>query len=235
MPVRFIEESAFIAVKQFLNFIDTEFKSFQASGHLHLRGNRSDFLVPTFSLRQFLVAATVRMDSEKGLVVNACFMPSKGSYLQYLQSPSRPVLTRNAVIHDERLSVVAPTISWITNITANFASHTYRLLRSVGSYGGMSTVQLRLQTRWDNTSGFLYHAEGVACRFRDDIKTLTCQWVREGKIVEDVALGMLQYEPQMENVKIYLSHTSSTDLETCVQLTKIVEKKNKIISIIWKL
>ena len=91
----------------------------------------------------------------------------------------------------------------------------------------MSTVQLRRQTLWDITNVFLYHAEGVACRFRDDIKTLICQWVREGKIVEDVALGMLQYEPQMENVKNCLSHTSSTDLEACVQLTKIVEKNEK--------
>ena len=33
----FIEESGFIAVKHFLNFIETEFTCFQASGHLHLR------------------------------------------------------------------------------------------------------------------------------------------------------------------------------------------------------
>ena len=211
----FIEESGFIAVKHFLNFIDTEFTSFQASGHLHLRGIRSDFLVPTSSLRQFLVAATVRVDSEEGLVIHACSMHSKGLSLQYLHPPSHPVLSRIALIH-ERLSVVAPTISWITNIKANFANHMYQLLRSVGSYSGMSTVQLRRQTRWDITNDFLYHAEAVTCRFRDDIETLICQWVREGKIVEDVALGMLQYEPQMENVKNCLSHTSSTDLEACV-------------------
>ena len=178
-------------------------------------------------MRQFLVAATVRVDSEEGLVVHACSMHSKGSSLQYLHPPSHPVLSRIALIHDERLSVVAPSISWITNIKSNFASHTYQLLRSVGSYSGMSTVQLRRQTRWNITSDFLYHAEGVACRFRDDIKTLICQWVREGKIVENVALGMLRYEPQMENVKSCLSHTSSIDLETCVQLTKIVEKNEK--------
>ena len=223
----FIEEVGFIAAKHFLNLFYPEFTSFQASSHLHLRGMRSDFLVPTLSLRRFLVAATLRVDKSEGLIVHACSMHSKGSSVHYIHPPSHPSLTRTALLHEERLSVVAPTISWITNIKANFASHTYQLLKSIGSYSGISTVRLKRKTRWDITSDILYQAEGISCCFRDDIKTLIRQWVRDGKIVDDIASGMLQYQPQMANVTSCLLHSSSTDLETCVEVAKIVDKCEK--------
>ena len=188
---------------------------------------RSDFLVPTLSLRLFLVAATLRVHKSEELVVHACSMHSKGSSVHYIHPPSDPSLTRTALLHEERSSVVAPTISWITNIKANFAGHTYQLLKSIGSYGGISTVRLKRITRWDITSDILYQAEGTCCAFRDDNKTLICQWVRDGKLVDDVASGMLQYQPQMANVTSCLWHASSTDLETCFEVAKIVEKSEK--------
>ena len=223
----FIEESGMIQVKHFVNYFDKDFTSFQASSHLHLRGIRSDFLIPSLSLRQFLVAATVRVDKTEGLVVHTCLMHSKGSSVQYLQPPSHPVLTRTAVNFEERLSIIAPTLSFITNIRANFASHTYQLLKSVGSYSGMSTVRLKRKTRWDITSDILKHAEGFAYQFREDIRTLICQWVRQGKIIDDVALGMIEYETNDENVQLCLSQATTIDLETCIELTKDAEKNEK--------
>ena len=86
----FIEESGFITAKQFLNLFDPTFTSFGASSLLHLGGVRSDFLVPTSSLPKFLIATTVRVDEEEGLVVHACPMHSKGSSVQYLHPPSHP-------------------------------------------------------------------------------------------------------------------------------------------------
>ena len=223
----FIEEVGYISAKHFLNLFYPEFTFFQASSHLHLRGMRSDFLVPTLSLRRFLVAATLRVDKSEALVFHACSMHSKGSSVHYNHPPSHPSLTRPALLHEERLSVVAPTISWITNIKANFASHTYQLLKSIGSYSGINTVRLKRRTRWDITSDILYQAEGICCAFRDDNKTLICQWVRDGKLVDDVASGMLQYQPQKANVTSCLSHASSTDLETCVEVAIIVVKCGK--------
>ena len=223
----FIEESGWIPANHFINFFERNFTSFQSSSLLHLRGIRSDFLTPFVSLRQFLVATTVRVDEKVGLVVQTCSMHSRGSSVQYFHSPSHPSLGRTTVNYEERLSAIAPTLSFVSSIKANFASHTYQLLRSVGSYSGMSTVRLKRKTRWDFTSDILYHAEGVACHFREDIKTMIREWVRQGKILDDVASGMLDYVPDNKKVNSCLSQATSIDLQTCLDLTKIVEKNEK--------
>ena len=224
----FIEESGWIPANHFINFFERDFTSFQSSSLLHLRGIRSDFLTPFVSLRQFLVATTVRVDEKVGLVVQTCSMHSRGSSVQYFHPPSHPSLGRTTVNYEERLSAIAPTLSFISSIKANFASHTYQLLRSVGSYSGMSTVRLKRKTRWDFTSDILYHAEGVACHFREDIKTMIREWVRQGKILDDVASGMLDYVPMNKKVNSCLSQATSIDLQTCLDLTKTVEKNEKL-------
>ena len=223
----FIEESGWIPANHFINLFERDFTSFQSSSFLHLRGIRSDFLTPFVSLRQFLVATTVRVDEKAGLVVQACSRHSRGSSVQYFHPPSHPSLGRTTVNYEERLSAIAPTLSFISSIKANFASHTYQLLRSVGSYSGMSTVRLKRKTRWDFTSDILYHAEGVACLFREDIKTMIREWLRQGKILDDVASGMLDYVPDKKKVNSCLSQATSIDLQTCLDLTKIVETNEK--------
>ena len=88
----------------------------------------------------------------------------------------------------------------------------------------MSTVQLRRKRRWDITSNFLHHAEGVAFKFRSDVQTLVRQWVREGKIIEDVAEQLLRYRVDDHQKDQCLSSATTVTLEDCIRCSNIVNE-----------
>ena len=192
----FIEDPGYIPAQHFINLMDRTFTSFQASAFKKLRGARLDFLRPLMCLKTFLVAATVRLHEKEGLVVQTCSAHDRRCALQFLHPPRHPELGRIPTLFEERLAIASPSLSCVSSLKANYASHTYQLFRSVGSYSGMSTVSLRHKRRWNITSNRLFQAEGTAMFFRSDIPILIRQWVVQGKLIEDVATDLSQYQPK---------------------------------------
>ena len=220
----FIEDKGFIPMHHFLNMFVEEFVSFNSCWQSNLRGIRQDFLIPTVALNKFIVAATVRVDEKAGLVMQTCTEHSKGSSLQYIHAPVHPKLHRMCPRFQERLTVASPTLSGISNVKANYASHTYQLIKSTGSFSGMSTVQLRHNTRWDITSDLLYHAEGNAHAYRRDVQMLVRKWVREGKLIEDIAESLECYSPNRIITQDCLLTATETDLNSCMKLSNLLNK-----------
>ena len=68
------------------------------------------------------------------------------------------------------------------------------------------------------------HAEGLAAHYREDKAILIRQWLAEGKIIEDVIVNILEYETNGIEVQKMLRETVSVDLQSCVNLNKILEK-----------
>ena len=130
----FIEDPGYIPAQHFINLMDRTFTSFQASAFKKLRGARLDFLRPLMCLKTFLVAATVRLHEKEGLVVQTCYAHDRGCALQFLHPPRHPELGRIPTLFEERLAVASPSLSCVSSLKANYASHTYQLFRSVGSY-----------------------------------------------------------------------------------------------------
>ena len=130
----FLEEGGGIGLQHFINKYKSNFTAFGANFSRIIRGIRSDCFVPRLTLQTFLVSATVQVSDTEGIIVQTCSMHSRGSELQYIHVPCHPTLKRNPTLFAERLTQVSPTISTVTNTKANFASHTYQLLGSIGSY-----------------------------------------------------------------------------------------------------
>ena len=219
----FIEDPGYIPAQHFINLIDKTFSSFQASAFKKLRGARLDFLRPLMCLETFLVAATVRLHKKEGLVVQTCSAHDRGCALQFLHPPRHPELGRIPTLFEERLAIASPSLSCVSGLKANYASHTYQLFRSVGSYSGMSTVSLRRKRRWNITSNRLFQAEGTAMFFRSDIPILIRQWVAQGKLIEDVATDLSQYQPKKEKMTEHVG----VDLDTCIRLTNVIDKNEQ--------
>ena len=91
----------------------------------------------------------------------------------------------------------------------------------------MSTVRLKRKARWDITSDILYHPESFAYHFRDYIEGMTCQWVKQGILFDDVPFGIVEFKRNCANVEHCLSPTTSKDSLPCNGQSKIVEKKEK--------
>ena len=121
----FIEDPGYIPAQLFVNLIDRTFTSFQASAFKKLRGARLDFLRPLMCLKTFLVAATLRLHEKEGLVVQTCSAHDRGCALQFLLPPRHPELGRIPTLFEERLAIVSPSLSCVSSLKANYASHTY--------------------------------------------------------------------------------------------------------------
>ena len=218
----FIEDPGYIPAQHFINLIDKTFSSFQASAFKKLRGARLDFLRPLMCLETFLVAATVRLHKKEGLVVQTCSAHDRGCAVQFLHPPRHPELGRIPTLFEERLAIASPSLSCVSSLKTNYASHTYQLFRSVGSYSGMSIVSLRRKRRWNITSNRLFQAEGTAMFFRSDIPILIRQWVAQGKLIEDVATDLSQYQPKKEKMTEHV-----VDLDTCIRLTNVIDENEQ--------
>ena len=219
----FIEDAGYIPAQHFINLIDRTFRSFQASAFKKLRGARLDFLRPLMCLNTFLVAATVRLHEKEGLVVQTCSAHDRGCALQFLHPPGTRSWDEFQLCLRKPLAIASPSLSCVSTLRANYANHPYQLFRSVGSYSGMSTVSLRRKRRWNITSNRLFQAEGTALFFRSDIPILIRQWVVQGKLIEDVATDLSQYQPKKEKMPEHVG----VDLDTCIRLTKVMDKNEQ--------
>lgn len=168
----FIVDNGHISFQHLLNSIFSEIISFEASFSEHLRGMSPTYFEPSCALNTFIVAASCRVDDVFGLVLHTCVEHNRGSHLQVIHPPLHPILKHSSCVHGERLAAVVPTISSVTNTKANYASHTYQLIRSVGSFSGICSIRLTNKRKWDVTCNLLRHSEGYATYFRDDIKLL---------------------------------------------------------------
>ena len=59
--------------------------------------------------------------------------------------------------------------------------------------------------------------------FRSDIPILIRQWVVQGKLIEDVATDLSQYQPKKEKMPEHVG----VDLDTCIRLTKVMDKNEQ--------
>ena len=223
----FIEDNGQILFHHLLTSIFNDFTSFQASFANHLRGISPNYFKPTVALKKFVVAASCRVDDRLGLVLHTCAAHSGGSPLQALHPPLHPRVKRSGCVHGERLAAVVPTIGSVSNAKANYASHTYQLLKSVGSFSGVSTVRLTNKRKWDVTCDALYHSEGNSAFFRDDIKIMMKKWVSDGYLIHDVANSILNYKPdivtttrQTRKCNSAVKKSSYVDLASCLRMNK---------------
>ena len=217
----FIEEDGVVPFQHLLNEIFPDLTSFQASFTQHLRGLCPYYFQTTVALNKFVVAASCRVDDKLGLVLHTCTTHSGGSHLQSLYPPLHPVLHRNASVHGERLAFVVPSLSTITNTKANYASHTYQLIKSVGSFSGISSIRLSNKRKWDVTCEITRHSEGFVSYFRKDARMLIRKWIAEGSLIQDVGDSILSYQPDSKSIGTALSLSSHVDLHTSFAMNKL--------------
>ena len=225
----FIEDKGHILFHHLLNSIFSDFSSFQASFSDHLRGINPNYFKATVALRKFIVAASCRVDDRLGLVLHTCAEHSGGSNLQALHPPLHPRVKRSGCVHGERLAAVVPTIGSVSNAKANYASHTYQLLKSVGSFTGVSTIRLTNKRKWDVTCEALHHSEGHSTAFRDDTKIMIKKWVSDGYLIHDVAQSFLDYKPDIAKSRSAVKNSTYINLVSCFRmhekLATVVEHK----------
>ena len=213
----FIEEKGHISFQHLLNYVCPCFTSFSASFTQHLRGVNISYFEPIVALNEFVVSGSCRVHSTLGLVIQTCAEHSGGSPVQFIHPPEHPKLKRVACLYQERIGLVVPSLMSVVNTKANYASHTFQLVKSFGSFSGVSSIRLTPKRNWDKTSDALHHAEGMATFFRQDIQILIRNWVKDGFIVDDIAQSLLSYQPDLHASRSELHKSSHVDLKmSCV-------------------
>ena len=156
------------------------------------------------------------VDDVKGLLVHGtCDDHNNGSYRQLLHPPRHPSLERLSVPVADRLALVVPTLRMIKNAKANYASHTYQLLKIIGNYNGLSSIRLTTQRCWRYTSDLLRKAESQCCNFRRDVQALLDTLV-QCKEISPENEGDTYGEVDVSTSKKCLKNTTSLALKSAI-------------------
>ena len=213
----FVEETGRIGFNHLVNGILPSFISFSSDYLYHLRGARDDWLKPMKVLDAFDVSGFVSVNGAYGLVIGTCVQHNNGSHLQYLHPPAHPSLGRLSVPTNDRLAFVAPNLRILKNAKANYASHTFQLLKAVGNYSGISSIRLSSQRRWDITSDLLVKAESQCSFYRSDIQYFLNSLVSSGETTDEIRQG-IQSKPNIEQSAASLSASTSVSITDTYRL-----------------
>ena len=213
----FVEETGRIGFNHLVNGILPSFTSFSSDYLYHLRGARDDWLKPMKVLDAFDVSGFVSVNGAYGLVIGTCVQHNNGSHLQYLHPPAHPSLGRLSVPTNDRLAFVAPNLRILKNAKANYASHTFQLLKAVGNYSGISSIRLSSQRRWDITSDLLVKAESQCSFYRSDIQYFLNSLVSSGETTDEIRQG-IQSKPNIEQSAASLSASTSVSITDTYRL-----------------
>ena len=213
----FVEETGQIGFNHLLNGFLPSFTSFNSDYLNHLRGARDDWLKPMKVLDAFDISGFVSVHEAYGLVVGTRVSHNNGSQLQYLHPPAHPSLGRLSVPTNDRLAFVAPNLRILKNAKANYASHTFQLLKAVGNFSGISSIRLSSKRRWDVTSDLLVKAESQCSFYRRDIQYFLNNLVSSGEITDEIRQG-IQSKPNIEQSAICLSASTSVSITDTYRL-----------------